>query len=207
MKKNVWWRWHSLRSAILLKPGQFHDSMESAVEYEGGRAMKIIFLDIDGVLQPFENEDRFNHDLNETVELIKKRYNNDIYGKMDPYDVCAVYYDWDINAVRLLKECIQETGAEIAVSSGWRDFNDEERMRALFRIHGLDKYITAVLPKGRKEEAIKWYLKKNAAEIESYVVVDDYDMSSIFGTQMIRTRDRLTEENVQEIRNALRSDL
>ena len=29
--------------------------------------MKIIFLDIDGVLQPYNNSERFNHNLNEIV--------------------------------------------------------------------------------------------------------------------------------------------
>ena len=40
--------------------------------------MKIIFLDIDGVLQPYDNSERFNHDLKDTVKKIAEKYNEDI---------------------------------------------------------------------------------------------------------------------------------
>ena len=80
--------------------------------------MKIIFLDIDGVLQPYNNNERFNHDLKETVKKVAEKYNDEIYFTMDPYDVAAVYYDWDEKAVRLLRDCLDKTGAKIVISIG-----------------------------------------------------------------------------------------
>ena len=54
--------------------------------------MKIIFLDIDGVLQPGSARDRFNHDL----ELFKqeKIAENTAFAEVDRYDLGAVFYDW-----------------------------------------------------------------------------------------------------------------
>lgn len=165
--------------------------------------MKIIFLDIDGVLQPYDNEERFQHDLDETVELVAKKYNDDIYFDMDPYDVAAVYYDWDHKAVKLLKDCLDETNAKIVISSGWREYNNEDKLKALFKIHGMDGYIVDTLPKGLKETVIKDYLDSNSESVESYVVLDDADMSIAFVPQMVRTYNKLTEEDTKEIMDAL----
>ena len=165
--------------------------------------MKIIFLDIDGVLQPYDNTERFNHDLQETVKEVAEKYNDQIYFTMDPYDVAAVYYDWDDKAVRLLKSCLDETHAKTVISSGWRDFNNEEQLKALFKIHALDSYITDVLPKGIKERVITDYLKDHSESIEGYVVLDDYNMTSAFGPHMVKTYDRLTEKNKTEMMDAL----
>ena len=119
------------------------------------------------------------------------------------HDVAAVYYDWDHKAVKLLKDCLDETNAKIVISSGWREYNNEDKLKALFKIHGMDGYIVDTLPKGIKEIVIKNYLDSNAELVESYVVLDDADMSIAFVPQMVRTYDKLTEENTKEIMDAL----
>lgn len=119
------------------------------------------------------------------------------------HDVAAVYYDWDHKAVKLLKDCLDETNAKIVISSGWREYNNEDKLKALFKIHGMDGYIVDTLPKGLKEIVIKNYLDSNAELVESYVVLDDADMSIAFVPQMVRTYDKLTEENTKEIMDAL----
>ena len=89
------------------------------------------------------------------------------------HDVAAVYYDWDHKAVKLLKDCLDETNAKIVISSGWREYNNEDKLKALFKIHGMDGYIVDTLPKGLKEIVIKNYLDSNAELVESYAVKDD----------------------------------
>ena len=42
--------------------------------------------------------------------------------------MAAVYYDWDDKVVGLLKTCLDETDAKIVISSGWREFNNEENL-------------------------------------------------------------------------------
>ena len=63
----------------------------------------VIFLDIDGVLQPHGRQERFNHDLEALRVQLAARYQNDDYLTMDRYDLGAVYYDWDKAAVERLR--------------------------------------------------------------------------------------------------------
>ena len=66
--------------------------------------MKVVFLDIDGVLQPFGRQERFKH-IDEVPALCKML--NDERGidfdfaawcdrnSLACYDIASVYYDWD----------------------------------------------------------------------------------------------------------------
>lgn len=45
-------------------------------------AKRIIFLDIDGVLQPGWNEDRFKHDLEQTRRDMAEKFNDEAYLKL-----------------------------------------------------------------------------------------------------------------------------
>ena len=56
---------------------------------------------------------------------------------------------------------------------GWREYNNEDKLKALFKIHGMDGYIVDTLPKGLKEIVIKNYLDSNSELVESYAVKDD----------------------------------
>ena len=111
---------------------------------------RVIFLDIDGVLQPGVNESRFKHDMDALKEELARKYHEPAYLELDKYDVAAVYYDWDAEAVSRLKHLIEETKAEIVLSSDWRHSKNLEQMKLLFRIHDLDGYLTELLP-GTKE--------------------------------------------------------
>ncbi len=59
----------------------------------------VIFLDIDGVLQPCLSQKSFDHDLSETREMVARETGNSKYLQLDKYDVGAVYYDWSEKAV------------------------------------------------------------------------------------------------------------
>ena len=56
---------------------------------------KVIFLDIDGVLQPGGRQNRFDHAMEKLREDLVVKYNNNIYLEIDRYDLGAVYHDWD----------------------------------------------------------------------------------------------------------------
>lgn len=106
----------------------------------------IVFLDIDGVLQPFTQK-RFEH-IREVPELCREleqksdskyRYAELMQQSLlSPYDIAAVYYDWDMEAVACLKRLLKTTGSKIVLSSSWRESRTFSAMEALFAIHGLD---------------------------------------------------------------------
>ena len=86
--------------------------------------MKVIFLDIDGVLQPLGRQTRFEH-MEEVPELCRKLDRTLDNGfdyvayieeySSNAYDVAAVYYDWDKPSVERLRHILNSTGAKIVL--------------------------------------------------------------------------------------------
>ena len=176
---------------------------------------KVVFLDIDGVLQPF-TQYRFEHiqngDLERVYEELQQKTGVD-YRQYDKYDVAAVYYDWDLHAVSELKRVLDTTAAKIVLSSSWRDETDD-RMRDLFRIHGLEQYFiggTKLLEFERdispylavlnltddmlycaRSVEILLYLHEHP-EIKRYVAIDDMTLKGL-GENFVQTTARLTPE-------------
>ena len=144
---------------------------------------RVIFLDIDGVLQPGENQKRFQHDMDALKKELAKKYNEPAYLDLDKYDVAAVYYDWDRAAVSQLKHLMDETNAEIVLSSDWRHSKNLEQMKLLFRIHDLDGYLKELLPGTKdfsdKPDDVPVYLS-NHPDLYYYCVIDDRFMSQFF---------------------------
>ena len=107
---------------------------------------KIVFLDIDGVIQPGYSKERFKHvsldkEISDMPGLYKylDYYFHIDYREYHPYDVAAVYYDWDKTAVELLKLTLSLTGAKIVLSSDWR-MGGFDRMKDFFTMHGLENF-------------------------------------------------------------------
>ena len=143
--------------------------------------MKVVFLDIDGVLQPYDSENNFYEINSKTKQLVNdlSNKNNVDYNKYSIYDILPVYYDWHPQAVKRLKSVLDDTGAKIIVSSDWKDDRLPDKMRDLLKIHDLDKYWYAdnikikeplVAPKIRHLEIED---SLNRYPIDDFVVLDD----------------------------------
>ena len=184
--------------------------------------IKVLFLDIDGVLQPDSARmggERFNIDRKALVERLTKELETDYY-QYNEYDVAAVYCDWDKEAIATLKHILDETGAKIVVSSDWRE-NDARwvvtkmpnKMRDLLRIHGLDKYYIGDTPDfitvpdhDEKKKTysfrvveINHYLEVNKDRIENYVALDDMDLvRGGYVGNFIHTESLITKEQGEE---------
>lgn len=157
--------------------------------------MKIIFLDIDGVLNSSDYRQRMGMDY--FSQVIDRR-------KMP-----------------LLKHIVEETGAEVVLSSTWRKFwNPGENqldpagqyIHDIFREYGLWIHSkTDVLERaGRNEEIQAWLARY--PYVDGYVILDDKDFgwSDALRAHFVQTDlngDGLEESQVQRIIDVLKEKL
>jgi hypothetical protein len=139
-----------------------------------GKMRNIIFLDIDGVLQPIGKQDRFNHDMDKLKIQLAAQYQDEEFLSMDKYDVAAVYYDWDKAAVERLRNLVKAADAEIIISSDWRCFNPFPKINYLFKIYQLDPFVTGKTPQSGKSRSdeVAAYLEHND-DVQNFVILDD----------------------------------
>ena len=137
---------------------------------------KVIFLDIDGVLQPLSSQKRFKYDLDELRKDLANKYQDEEYLKMDKYDLGAIYYDWLKESVELLRQLCDKTNAKIVISSSWREYSDLSRLKKYFKIYELDSYVIDVTPilsyPLERADEVEQYLKDNQ-NIKKFVIFDD----------------------------------
>ena len=141
--------------------------------------MKVIFLDIDGVLNTSET----------FIEQTNNYKQNGIYNvEIDEFRI--VY----------LKEIIDKTESKVVLSSSWRYFFTKENNIVLpIKQKGLDLYnllkkydieiydITTKQSMKREKQINLWLNDHN--DVESFVVIDDcsYDLQSFIGKEFIKT--------------------
>ena len=170
----------------------------------------VIFLDIDGVLQPPSKQTRFKHDLEELRRSLADRFDDATYLKMDKYDLGAVYYDWDGEAVERLRTLCAEFRPSIVISSDWRRSNPVRWLQALFRLHDLHHYVTDATkeldgPPHYRAGEVKEYLDSHP-EIERFVIIDDgyrHEFDELFPEQFVHTGYHFDADNERRARQIL----
>ena len=170
----------------------------------------VIFLDIDGVLQPPSKQTRFKHDLDELRRSLADTFDDATYLSMDKYDLGAVYYDWDSEAVERLRTLCTEFAADIVISSDWRRSKPTPRLQALFRLHDLHHYVTDATketggPPHYRAGEVKEYLESHP-EIERFVIIDDgyrEEFDELFPEQFVHTGYRLEADDERRARQIL----
>lgn len=180
----------------------YSNSIEQRSQGREDSQRHVVFLDIDGVLQPCSSQKRFNHDLIQTRADIAKRMGDSRYLELDKYDVAAVYYDWHEKAVENLRILLESCDGEIVISSDWKRSKSLEQLKLLFRIYGLDTYVTDMVPYTDhtfKKEEIGEYLELHP-DLGSYVVLDDLDLEKNFRGHTVCTGQLsfLTEEAMRK---------
>ena len=132
--------------------------------------MKVIFLDIDGVLNTQDWHSRMTKDT--------------------PRDEFG--WVFDPVAVENLAHIIKETGASIIISSSWK-FLGLAKLREMWKIRNLPGIVLDITPNTISDELllnanldemklgvcrgneIKEWLSKHKGEVSNYVIIDDFD--------------------------------
>lgn len=168
--------------------------------------MNVVFLDIDGVLQPYDSEDRF-YEIDDKVRMLVKKLSeihNVDYSQYNVYDILSVYYDWHNDAVSRLAHILSDTNSKIIVSSDWRSSKKIYKMRDLLKIRYLDKYWLAdnpIIKFGSQVENRFLEIKESLARypIENYVVLDDLEgLKNHFPDNAVITYDYLKTRDMNE---------
>lgn len=120
--------------------------------------MKIIFLDFDGVM----DTDHYDNYLN--------------YMGLPEKDKFGIVFDPD--CVRNLGRIIDATGADIVVTSTWKDFMTYKEILEMWEYRKLPGFVTDTAPtcsRHRGDEIDAW-LEECRTECE-YIIIDDMDES------------------------------
>jgi hypothetical protein len=154
--------------------------------------MKVIFLDHDGVICLSNNwGGRMKK---------QKKYGRKLSQKMDELPIDVRFDDFDKKAIEVLNSILEETGAEIVVSSDWKRWASAEELGVYYEQQGIIKkpidctsffkklYLEGKVPKKNEFEyqyfenleqerhfEILDYLKTHP-EITHWVAVDDLNM-------------------------------
>lgn len=126
--------------------------------------MKVVFLDIDGVLATPSS-----------YEVVRRVQAAPTENNPMPED--REYFSFDPKAVENLNLVLRTTGAAIVVSSTWRLLYSLSELREILSREGVEGRVVGVTgthPKGRGREIQEW-LKREAAAVGSdkYVIIDD----------------------------------
>lgn len=110
--------------------------------------MKVIFLDIDGVL----NSDEY-------------------FDKIKDLNIQGIQSEVDIEKIKLLKKAIDETGAKVVLSSSWRYTRNALYLKELLLQYDIYTDSTPFLQNKRGLEIKKWL--DNNPSVEDFVILDD----------------------------------
>ena len=111
--------------------------------------MKVIFLDVDGVL----NSDEY-------IDRAKKQ------------EIQGIERHIDVEKIKLLKKAIDETGAKVVLSSSWRFTKNEQYLKQLLEKYGI--YLVGSTPLIQCERGleIKQWISDNQ-NVEDFIILDD----------------------------------
>ena len=110
--------------------------------------MKVIFLDIDGVL----NSDEY-------------------FDKIRNLNIQGIQSEIDVEKIKLLKKAIDETGAKVVLSSSWRYTKNAQYLKELLANFEIYTDSTPFMKGVRGLEIKQWLL--NNQGVEDFVILDD----------------------------------
>ena len=110
--------------------------------------MKVIFLDVDGVL----NSDEY-------------------FEKTKGLNLQGIYQDIDVEKIKLLKKAVDETGAKVVLTSSWRYTKNTIKLKELLKEYEIFVDATPFIENKRGLEIKKWLLDNQ--NVDDFVILDD----------------------------------
>ncbi len=130
--------------------------MKYKITIKGAKQEKYLFLDIDGVMNSFD-------DYNMTGEEFLKKIN----------DISFVISKKQID---LLNEIVEKYNPKIVLSSYWRTRYPIQKVNKIFKENGFKGAVIAITDEKGEEHKDRWnqikrFIDKN--NVESYIILDD----------------------------------
>ena len=132
--------------------------------------MKVIFLDVDGVL----NSDEY-------------------FDKVRNLKIKGIENQIDVEKIKLLKKAVDETGAKVVLSSSWRFTLNEQPLRDLLSRYGIGVYSRTPYIDWERGLEIKKWLSDNK-DVEDFVIVDDEIFDS-FDEELVKKVVKISDGN------------
>jgi hypothetical protein len=150
---------------------------------------KIIFLDHDGVICLADNWGKWDD-------------------SSDPSYPDCIFDSFDEKAVKVLNEILEETNAEIVISSDWRFYASLEELKVLYTKRGIIKQpmdTTNLDPLGRNSfnlermraaDIMIWVEENQLTPEDRWVAIDDLDLYPYLGKNFVHTP--LSREGIKQ---------
>lgn len=139
------------------------------------RGRRIIFLDIDGVL----NDSRY-------IDAVLERYERE--GVEPPDVVSALAAILDPVRVERLNRIVAATGAEVVAATSWREALTDAELNEALRRRGFASIVvdrTPEGPTGRGRQIAAWLEKQD--DVDGFVILDDDDDMEPVAHRAVRT--------------------
>lgn len=160
-----------------------------------------IFLDIDGVINPHRRKNSYQFDYN-LPNVLAKELNHPKIATLNAYLVNQIYHCFSKESIQYIKELIKKYDAQIIITSSWRLVYTLDQLKTMFDIFDLGKYIIGTTPLiSSRTKAIQDYLREK--HVTSYIILDDFDMSSAFDYHFIYVRNVFSEQDFKKADYAL----
>lgn len=165
-------------SAVL---DRYYDGERDSLTLEivkGFPTHNVLFLDFDGVMQPDYDK---SHEMpsDEFCALrawAAEKYEDEGFLQVGNDDIAAALRDWTNEAVESIRRIVEEGDARIVISSSWRFYDEDDNLRCLLKLRGLDRYFAGALSRSHsleREDAMRLYLAQHPRSVRNYVAVDD----------------------------------